>query len=133
MRFAPVVVTKFYIWVGSYRGPGLRYSQDTDIFGATGQVQNGRRKRRLVSGSEEDSMKIKIEIMSRSRQVFLAAVVLTLTLTSGVAAMAQDAAKQAAMDRDLMEVTIPKLEKMYADHKYTVTEVTEWYIARIDK
>ena len=40
---------------------------------------------------------------------------------------------QATMDRDLMEVTIPKLEKMYAEHRYTVTEVVEWYLARIDK
>jgi amidase len=40
---------------------------------------------------------------------------------------------QAAMDRDLREVTIPKLEKMYAEHRYTVTEVVEWYLARIDK
>ncbi len=41
--------------------------------------------------------------------------------------------RQAAMNRDLMEVTIPKLEKLYASHRYTVTEVVEWYLARIDK
>jgi Asp-tRNA(Asn)/Glu-tRNA(Gln) amidotransferase A subunit family amidase len=41
--------------------------------------------------------------------------------------------RQAAMDRDLLEVNIPELERMYAAHKYTVTEVTEWYIARIRK
>jgi amidase len=46
---------------------------------------------------------------------------------------ARDEARLAAMDRDLMEVTIPQLEKMYADHKYTVTEVVEWYIARVAK
>lgn len=40
--------------------------------------------------------------------------------------------RQAAMDRDLMEVSIPKLEKMYAEHRYTVTEVVEWYLARVD-
>ena len=37
------------------------------------------------------------------------------------------------MDRDLMEITIPQLQKLYAAHKYTVTEVTEWYIARIHR
>src|SRR5579872_1272101 len=37
------------------------------------------------------------------------------------------------MDRDLMEVTIPQLEQLYATHKYTVTEVVRWYLARIDK
>src|SRR5579863_3286970 len=35
------------------------------------------------------------------------------------------------MDRDLMEVTIPLLEQFYATHKYTVTEVVRWYLARI--
>ena len=38
-----------------------------------------------------------------------------------------------AMDRDLLEVTIPQLEEMYRSHKYTVTEVVHWYMARISK
>ena len=42
-------------------------------------------------------------------------------------------ARQQAMDRDLLEVTIPKLEQLYRDRKYTVTEVTAWYISRIQK
>jgi Asp-tRNA(Asn)/Glu-tRNA(Gln) amidotransferase A subunit family amidase len=37
------------------------------------------------------------------------------------------------MDRDLMEVTVPQLEQMYLSHKYTVTEVVQWYLARIAK
>ena len=32
-----------------------------------------------------------------------------------------------------MEITIPQLEQLYADHKYTVTEVVRWYMARIEK
>jgi Asp-tRNA(Asn)/Glu-tRNA(Gln) amidotransferase A subunit family amidase len=36
-----------------------------------------------------------------------------------------------AMDRDLFEVTIPQLEELYRSHKYTVTEVVQWYMARI--
>lgn len=36
-----------------------------------------------------------------------------------------------AMNRDLLEVTIPQLEEMYRSHKYTVTEVVHWYMARI--
>jgi amidase len=47
------------------------------------------------------------------------------------AATAQKTASQRAMDRDLMEVTIPKLEELYRSHKYTVTEVVRWYMARI--
>ena len=30
-----------------------------------------------------------------------------------------------------MEVTIPQLEELYRSHKYTVTEVVQWYMARI--
>jgi Asp-tRNA(Asn)/Glu-tRNA(Gln) amidotransferase A subunit family amidase len=37
------------------------------------------------------------------------------------------------MDRDLLEVTIPQLETFYSSHKYTVTEVVQWYLARIAK
>ena len=39
--------------------------------------------------------------------------------------------QQARMDHDLMEVTIPQLETMYANHKYTVEQVTRWYLGRI--
>jgi len=42
-------------------------------------------------------------------------------------------ALQGAMDRDLLEVTIPQLEQLYRSHKYTVTEVVRWYMARIEK
>src|SRR5271163_3231124 len=38
-----------------------------------------------------------------------------------------------AMDHDLMEVTVPRLETMYRRHKYTVKQVVEWYQARIDR
>jgi amidase len=38
---------------------------------------------------------------------------------------------QETMDRDLIEVTIPHLEEMYRSHKYTVTQVVHWYLARI--
>ena len=38
---------------------------------------------------------------------------------------------QQAMDHDLLEVTIPQLEEMYKNHKYTVSEVVHWYMARI--
>jgi Asp-tRNA(Asn)/Glu-tRNA(Gln) amidotransferase A subunit family amidase len=32
-----------------------------------------------------------------------------------------------------MEVTVPRLEEFYAAHKYTVTEVVRWYMARTGK
>ena len=37
------------------------------------------------------------------------------------------------IDKDLFEVTIPQLENFYASHKYTVTQVVEWHLARIHK
>jgi amidase len=44
-----------------------------------------------------------------------------------------NSAAQKAMDQDLMEVTIPQLEDLYRSHKYTVTQVVHWYIARVEK
>jgi len=38
---------------------------------------------------------------------------------------------QPAMDRDLIEVTVPGLQHLYAERKYTVTQVTQWYLDRI--
>lgn len=34
-------------------------------------------------------------------------------------------------DRDLLEVSIPQLQRYYAQRKYTVSEVVEWYLDRI--
>ncbi len=34
-------------------------------------------------------------------------------------------------DRDLIEVTIPQLHRYYEQHKYTVSQVVDWYLARI--
>jgi amidase len=42
-------------------------------------------------------------------------------------------ASERAMDRDLMEVTVSRLEAMYQSHKYTVTQVVQWYLARIER
>ncbi|HMD73938.1 MAG TPA: amidase, partial [Steroidobacteraceae bacterium] len=37
------------------------------------------------------------------------------------------------MDRDLFEVTVPQLERFYMEHKYTVTQVVQWHLARIHR
>ena len=44
---------------------------------------------------------------------------------------AKNVSHQTTMDHDLLEVTIPQLEELYRSHKYTVTEVVQWYMARI--
>jgi Asp-tRNA(Asn)/Glu-tRNA(Gln) amidotransferase A subunit family amidase len=38
---------------------------------------------------------------------------------------------KSAMDSDLTEVSIAKLQEMYSARKYTVTQVTQWYLDRI--
>ncbi len=37
------------------------------------------------------------------------------------------------IDQDLAEVTVSQLERFYRTHRYTVTQVVEWYAARIEK
>ena len=65
---------------------------------------------------------------SRTRQVVFG--LCTLTLALGAAA--QPAADSTpSMDRDLPEVTIAQLHRYYAQHKYTVSQVVDWYLARI--
>ena len=48
-------------------------------------------------------------------------------------ASAPETTNAQSIDQDLMEVTVPKLERFYSEHRYTVTEVANWYIARIRK
>jgi amidase len=45
----------------------------------------------------------------------------------------QDAHVTASMDIDLFEATIPQIEAFYKSHRYTVTQVTRWYLARIHR
>ena len=39
----------------------------------------------------------------------------------------------AAIDRDLLDVTTPQLHRLYAEKKYTVTQVVQWHLDRIDR
>jgi amidase len=57
-------------------------------------------------------------------------------LSLGLAGIGSAAAKAAVapkMDRDLMEVTIPQLQRYYAEHRYTVRQVVQWHLARIHR
>jgi amidase len=38
-----------------------------------------------------------------------------------------------AMDRDLLEISIPQLETFYRNHNYSVTQVVRWYLDRIQR
>src|SRR5262249_56089934 len=39
----------------------------------------------------------------------------------------------AAIDRDLLDVTVPQLHRLYAEKTYTVTQVVQWHLDRIDR
>ena len=54
---------------------------------------------------------------------------LLITLLASAPAFAQPS----KIDSDLMEVSVPQLQSLYAHHRYTVTQVTNWYLARIAK
>ncbi|ADW70957.1 amidase [Granulicella tundricola] len=45
--------------------------------------------------------------------------------------LATPPATKAQLDRDLLEATIPSLQSLYATHRYTVVQVTQWYLDRI--
>ncbi|MFN8572120.1 MAG: amidase [Gemmatimonadaceae bacterium] len=38
-----------------------------------------------------------------------------------------------AIDRDLVDVTVPQLHQLYANKKYTVSQVVQWHLDRIDR
>jgi amidase len=40
---------------------------------------------------------------------------------------------RAAIDRDLLDVTVPQLHRLYAEKTYTVTKVVQWHLDRIDR
>ena len=42
-------------------------------------------------------------------------------------------APAATIDADLLDVTVPALQRFYAERKYTVTQVVQWHLDRIDR
>jgi amidase len=61
----------------------------------------------------------------------LAIGVCALTQALVCAAQPPKTPSSGSMDRDLIEVTIPQLHHYYETHKYTVTQVVDWYLDRI--
>ena len=63
----------------------------------------------------------------------LVAVAATLAVTlTGCTSPAVPVSANAA-DRDLLDVTVPKLEQLYTEKRYTVTQVVQWHLDRIDR
>ena len=59
-------------------------------------------------------------------------VFLPLLLCLNISALAQSPAQQ-VIDHDLYEADIAHIQNLYATHKYTVTQVVQWHLARIHK
>ena len=60
-----------------------------------------------------------------------AVLVLLPLVVGGGLSLAAQRAPAPSMDRDLMEITVPRLEALYATRTYTVRQVTQWYLDRI--
>ena len=62
---------------------------------------------------------------------------LTLATALGIAGSAcstpNPTASGNAMDRDLLDITVPKLQQLYANKRYSVTQVVQWHLDRIDR
>jgi amidase len=56
-----------------------------------------------------------------------------LACVSAVAQAGTPAHSAAQMDRDLLEVTIPQLHRYYAEHRYTIAQVVDWHLDRINR
>jgi amidase len=96
--------------------------------------------RRAEPGTSDGALK---RVPAVTRREFLAASTLGTGLAVGsaqaasrplgsTAAGCNDAGHDLTrVDRDLMEVGIARLQRYYAQRKYTVSEVVEWYLARI--
>ena len=67
----------------------------------------------------------------RSGSVLAPLVLLLLAL--GCRATPAIQAPAPPIDGDLLDVTIPNLHRLYADKKYTVTQVVKWHLDRIDR
>jgi amidase len=63
-------------------------------------------------------------------RLFLAPVAALLLFACRPAPRASD---RATIDRDLLDVTVPELQQLYRDGRYTVTQVVQWHLDRIDR
>jgi len=63
------------------------------------------------------------------RIIFLAVIFCCVSLSPAQSA----APAQTEMDKDLFEASVSQLEEFYASHKYTVTQVVQWHLARIHR
>jgi amidase len=65
--------------------------------------------------------------------MFVVALAVFLSVTGACGATPARPAPGAAIDRDLLDVTVPQLHRFYAEKKYTVMQVVQWHLDRIDR
>jgi len=67
----------------------------------------------------------------------ISSLLVALTTVAGVATasrvMTGQMQARADIDRDLLDVTVSQLHKLYAEKTYTVTQVVQWHLDRIDR
>src|SRR5678816_1418218 len=71
--------------------------------------------------------------MNPRLSIFIAIATMSMTVSCRETPAPAETPVTSAMDRDLMDVTVPRLRQLYADRKYTVTEVVRWHLDRIDR
>ena len=71
--------------------------------------------------------------MTLHRPLAVAALAALLGIAAGCRASTQALPAGAAIDRDLLDVTVPQLHRLFAERKYTVTQVVQWHLDRIDR
>jgi len=65
---------------------------------------------------------------------FICAVVMILFVAAPSLSQSQTSSQSiAVIDDDLMEISVEGLHQLYAKHRYTVSQVTQWYLDRIAK
>ncbi len=72
--------------------------------------------------------------LTKHCSVLLCAVMMSLLVATPSLSQSNASSKSgAAIDGDLMEISVDGLHQLYAKHRYTVSQVTQWYLDRIAK
>jgi amidase len=71
--------------------------------------------------------------MTHCRRLVLVGVAALLSVTLGCRTTPEQPTPGAAIERDLLDVTVPQLHRLYAERKYTITQVVQWHLDRIDR
>lgn len=71
--------------------------------------------------------------LSRRTLLPLVAIAIACTDDTGPRPIGDATPAAPAIDRDLLDVSVARLQQLYAERRYTVRQVVEWHLARIDR